>query len=235
MKKSKAAASPVALIYLRVSSQAQKDSGAGIDGQLARCQAHAAKLGLEVAGTFKDEALSGGDGVADRPGLAALIAASKANPGAITIVYSVSRLARSQLLLWRLVDDREDGFGLSISSASEPFDCTTATGRAFLGMVAIFSQLELEMAGERTKVALAAVKARGVKLGAKSMTERDPELVRKVGDMYATTDDKGKRVFSHKSLAEELNRLGIPAVRGGKWWSKTVQALLVQAKKLPNE
>ena len=65
----------------------------------------------------------------DRPGLAALIERAKAMPNAIVVVYSVSRLARRQRLLWKLLDDR-DGFGLPVVSATEPFDAASPMGKS---------------------------------------------------------------------------------------------------------
>lgn len=217
----KPAATPTAVIYLRVSTARQAAEGIGLDAQEAKCRAHAERLGLPVVGVHRDEGVSGRDGVDDRPGLRAVIDTVKANPGAIVIVYSVSRLARRQRLLWNLLDDRE-GYGLPVSSATEPFDTATPTGRAMLGMIATFAQLEADMVSERTRDALAEVKAQGKKLGAPSMIALGAtESVRLAKELYASG------TFSHRTLAEELNRRGIPTAKGGKWWPKTVRAALL--------
>ena len=211
---------PVALIYLRVSTARQANEGVGLEAQESKCRAHAERMGWDVAEVFKDEGISGKDGVDNRPGLKALLARARSIPGAVTVVYSVSRLARRQRLLWQLLDER-DGEGLSISSATEAFDNTTPTGRAMLGMIAVFAQLEADMVSERTKDALAEVKAQGKKLGQKTMKELCPETVEYVKKLYATG------LYSYKSLAEELNRQNYPTVTGrGKWWSAGVSAAL---------
>jgi DNA invertase Pin-like site-specific DNA recombinase len=207
----------VALIYLRVSTARQANEGVGLEAQESKCRAHAERMGWEIAETFKDEGISGKDGIENRPGLKALIARAKTIPGAVVVVYSVSRLARRQRLLWQLLDER-DGEGLSISSATEAFDNTTPTGRAMLGMIAVFAQLEADMISERTKDALAEVKAQGKKLGQKSMKDLCPETVAYVKKLYATG------LYTHKSLAEELNRQKFPTVTGrGKWWPRNVE------------
>jgi site-specific DNA recombinase len=178
-------------------------------------------MGWPVLGVHRDEGFSGRDGVEDRPGLQAVIETVKTNAGAVVVVYSVSRLARRQRLLWNLLDDRE-GFGLPVSSATEAFDTATPTGRAMLGMIATFAQLEADMVSERTKDALAEVKAQGTRLGAPDMLRLGAgESVRTVKEMYAT----GR--FTHRSLADELNARGIPTAKGGRWWPKTVRAALM--------
>jgi DNA invertase Pin-like site-specific DNA recombinase len=220
-KQHQQAASPAAVIYLRVSTARQAAEGIGLESQEAKCRAHAERMGWPVVAIHRDEGLSGRDGVEERPGLQATISTVQANPGAIVVVYSVSRLARRQRLLWNLLDDRE-GYGLPVSSATEAFDTATPTGRAMLGMIATFAQLEADMVSERTKDALAEVKAQGKKLGAPSMLDLGAvESVRLVQQMY---NGGG---FTHRSLAEELNRRGVATAKGGKWWPKTVRAALM--------
>jgi DNA invertase Pin-like site-specific DNA recombinase len=204
------------LIYTRVSTARQATDGVGLEAQESKCRQHAERMGWKVLEVFRDEGVSGKDTVERRPGLKALIAKAK-ETGAVVVVYSISRLARRQRLLYQLLDERE-GEGLSVSSATEAFDTTTPTGRAMLGMIAVFAQLEADMISERTKDALAEVKAQGKKLGQRPMAEIAPETVQLVKTMYKT----GK--YSHKSLAEELNRQGVPTVTGkGKWWPRNVE------------
>jgi site-specific DNA recombinase len=215
------AAKPVALIYCRCSTARQASEGVGLDTQEAKARAHAARLGWDVAGVFTDAGISGKDGLDNRPGLVALIETAQRTPGAVVVVYSVSRLARRQRLLYQLLDDR-DGYGLAVSSATEAFDTTTPTGRAMLGMIAVFAALEADMLSERTKDALAEVKAQGRKLGAPSMVDLGAiDTIRTVQTLYASGG------YTHRSLAEELNRRGVPTATGaGKWWPKTVATAL---------
>lgn len=207
-----------AVIYLRVSTEEQARSGLGRDAQAAVCQAHAARAGLAVEAIHFDDGLSGTLPPSRRPGLLAAIEDLRAG-GGVFLVYSVSRLARSQRQLWELVDDRA-GLALPVVSATEPFDVSTPMGRAFLGMLATFATLEADLASERTKDALAAAQGRGVRLGAPSMAQLAPEAVRQVRELYATG------AYSHRSLAEHLNASGVPTAKGARWWPKTVRAAL---------
>lgn len=213
----------VAYLYLRVSTSRQVTEGVGLDTQEARTRAHAERQGWTIGGVFRDEGISGKEGLENRPGLKSLIAATQMTPGSVVVVYSVSRLARRQKLLWGLLDER-DGYGLAVVSATEPFDAASPMGRAMLGMIAVFAQLEADMVSERTTDALAELKAQGKKLGARSMTDLGlNDSVRVVQELYATGE------FSHRTLADELNRRGVRTAYGGKWWPKTVRSALQQA------
>lgn len=218
----------VALVYVRVSTSRQVAEGIGLDTQEARCRAYAAHMGWTVQEVFADEGLSGKDGVADRPGLAALIAAHRATPDSVVLVYSISRLARRQRLLWDLLDDRSHA--LPVVSATEPFDATTPMGRAMLGMIAVWSQLEADMVSERTTDALAELKAQGKKLGAPSMLALGmTDTLREVQRLYAT------KAYTLVTLAEHLNAKGIRTARGGQWWPKTIRAALAVDLTAPSD
>ncbi len=207
-----------AIVYLRVSTDKQSTSGIGMEAQFAKCSEHCARLGIPITAVHKDEAVSGKDGLEKRPGLRQVIADVQATPGSVVVVYSLSRLGRSQRLIWTLLDDRGD-YALPLSSATEPFETTTPMGRAMLGMLGVWAQLESDLVSERTKDALKAVAARGVKIGAPSMVRKgvDVKLIR---ELYAT----GK--YTYRSLVEELNARGVKTARGGKWWLTSVQKAL---------
>jgi site-specific DNA recombinase len=220
-----------AIIYLRVSTSKQADSGAGLEAQEAKCREHAARLGLEVLSKHVDAGLSGKDAIERRPGLQAVLEAVKANPDAVVIVYSLSRLARSQRIIWNLLDEHGD-YALPLASATESFETASPMGRAMLGMLGVWSQLEADLVSERTIAALEAVAERGVKLGAPSMIEMTGEdgkryideekvaLVRRVQELYATER------YSHRTLAEYLNAEGILSVTGRQWHARTVRVAI---------
>lgn len=174
------------------------------------------------------DAHTGKDGIDKRPGLRAALDDMKANPGAVLVAYSLSRLGRSQRLIWNLLDPTGD-HGINFVSASEPFDTSTPMGRAMLGMLGVWSQLEADLVSERTVAALDAARERGTKLGAPSMLESTDEdgkrfvdpakvaLVRQVQALYAS------EVYSHKTLAAHLNASGIASVNGKLWHPRTVR------------
>jgi site-specific DNA recombinase len=123
--------------------------------------------------------------------------------------------------VWALLDERGD-YRLRLESASEPFETSSPMGRAMIGMLAIFAQLEADMCSERTSAALEARRARGHKLGAKPLVEERPEDVARIRALYASG------AFTYATLAEELNTRGVLTKRGKRWHATTVARTLRQ-------
>ncbi len=215
-----------AVIYLRVSTAEQAESGVGLEAQEARCRALCAARGFDVTSVYRDEGVSGKTEVTSRPGLGKAIAEVRAHlargNAAVLVAYSVSRVARSQRVLWNLVDPGKAA-ALPLVSATEPFDTSTPMGRAMLGMIGVWSQLEADIAGERTRDALAALKANGKRLGAPPMRERVPEVVARIASMRAGG-------MTLHQIANALNAEGVQGARGGRWWPKNVRAAIAQSK-----
>jgi site-specific DNA recombinase len=236
-KARRAAGSPAptgAVVYCRVSTRKQAAVGVGLEAQEARCRAHCAAHGWPVLGCFADDGISGREGLDGRPGLAAALEAVKVMPGSVLVAYSLSRLARRQRLVWHLLDDRE-GLGVPFSSATEAFDTASPMGRAMLGMIAVWSALESDLASERTIDALEAVRERGTKLGAPGMVERvgpeggreiDPAKLAVVRSIQARYAAGG---WSHRRLAETLNAEGVSTLGpkpSSRWHATTVRIAL---------
>lgn len=207
-----------AVVYLRVSTDGQRVSGLGREAQEAACREHCARHGWTVAVVHVDDGLSGTLSVEERPGLAAAVAQVRSSNAAL-LVYSVSRAARSVGELYRLVDPRDGAEPIPLVSVSEPFDLTTAMGRAFLGMLGVLAALESDLASERTVAALAAARARGVRLGAPPvLTSTHPSVTR-----ARVLRGEG---MSEREVAAQLNVEGVPTARGGRWHQETVRRAL---------
>ena len=211
-----------AVLYTRVSSEQQARSGLGLEAQLAACRRVAEARGLVVIGEFTDPGVSGRDTIAKRPGLASVLELAKRQPDVAVVVYSLSRLSRRQRLTWELLDDQGE-YRLRVISASEPFDTTTPMGRAMLGMLAVWNALEADLAGERTAAALSARRARGLRVGPRPLAEESPETARLVRELYASGG------YTHRTLAEELNRRGVATKHDKRWHATQVARMLRRA------
>lgn len=88
----------------------------------------------------------------ERPGLQALIKDAEDKKIDMVLVYKLDRLSRSQKDTLFLIEDVFDKHGVFFSSMTENFDTSTPFGKAILGILAVFAQLEREQIRERTMV-----------------------------------------------------------------------------------
>ena len=154
---------PLQLVaYYRVSTARQGESGLGLEAQRAKVEALAADRGAVVVADFV-EVESGRK--ADRPQLAAAMAEARKR-GAVVAVAKIDRLARDAELVLRLSREAAaNGMGGFLFCELPDVDATTAAGKMVLSVMASVAEFEAGRIRERTRDALAAAKARGVKLG----------------------------------------------------------------------
>ncbi|MFN9610826.1 MAG: recombinase family protein [bacterium] len=148
--------------YYRVSTARQGESGLGLEAQQAKVAAMAAERRAVVVAEFV-EVESGRK--ADRPQLAAALAEARKR-GAAVAVAKLDRIARDAELVLRLSREAQaNGMGGFLFCDLPDVDATTAAGRMVLSVMASVAEFESRRISERTRDALAAAKARGVKLG----------------------------------------------------------------------
>lgn len=151
-----------AISYLRVSTREQGHSGLGIEAQRARVLQAVTARGAELVAEFV-EVESGCK--SNRPQLTAALAEARKRR-ALLVVGKVDRLARDAEFVLRI--DREaraNGMAGILFADLPQCDTSTANGRLILSITAGVAEWEAGRIGERTREALAAAKARGVKLG----------------------------------------------------------------------
>jgi DNA invertase Pin-like site-specific DNA recombinase len=150
--------------YVRVSTDEQAASGAGLDAQRAVIAAEVERRGWKVIAWHADEGISGGKCVEYRPGLAAAIDAVRSGQAAVLLAAKLDRISRSVLDTASLMEQaRRDGWELVTCDLA--IDTSTPAGEATASMMAVFSQLERRLISQRTREALAIKKAQGVRLG----------------------------------------------------------------------
>jgi site-specific DNA recombinase len=139
-------------LYLRVSGEEQREKATieiqreFLDGY---CQLH----GLEVAGWYEDDGVSGAIPLHERPDGRRLLEDAKAGKFQTVLVYRLDRFGRSLL---GIVDahDRLEALQVALRSTTEPVDTSNPSGRLIFQMLASFAEYERGTIRERTQAGL---------------------------------------------------------------------------------
>lgn len=211
--------------YYRVSTQQQGRSGLGLDAQRETVARYLASTGGSLVGEFTEvETGKGANALDRRPELRAALAACR-KAGATLILAKLDRLARNVHFVSGLIESGVDFIAADMPKAN----------KVMIQMHAVMSEWERDQISERTKAALAAAKARGVRLGAKGgenvallnvvrSVEAD-EHAEALRDQFEAFRTAG---YSQRKIADLLNRAGQRTRTGCEWSQKQVQR--VQAR-----
>ncbi len=150
------------ILYSRVSSVKQADSGLSMEAQETKCRQYAALYDLEIVEVITDPGESAKS--LDRPGLKRAIAMLESGAAEALLVAKLDRLTRSVVDLGTLLA-LFDGDERALLSVQDQIDTRSATGRLVLNVLASVSQWEREAIGERTATALNVKRTRGERLG----------------------------------------------------------------------
>lgn len=134
-------------IYVRVSTQEQAKEGYSIQEQIDRLTKYCEAMGWEIVKVYTDPGFSGAD--TNRPGLQSMLKVVRRGKTDKVVVYKLDRLSRSQKDTLNLIEDEFLKNGVDFVSMSENFDTSTPFGRAIVGILAVFAQLEREQIKER--------------------------------------------------------------------------------------
>lgn len=132
--------------YARVSTENQLENYS-IPQQLSRLEAYCQAKGWELLHAYTDGGFSGGS--LDRPALQELLAKVRGGGIDAVLVYKLDRLSRSQKDTLTLIEDEFLAHGTDFISINENFDTSTPFGRAMIGMLSVFAQLERDQITER--------------------------------------------------------------------------------------
>jgi site-specific DNA recombinase len=202
--------------YVRVSTVEQASEGVSLEMQAKKIGSYCDVKDWPLSEVISDAGESAKS--LHRPGMQRLLAVVEAGEVSTVIVYKLDRLTRSVADLDKLVKLFEKK-GIALVSLQESLDATTATGRLMMNLLASVSQWEREVIGERTKDALAELKAQGKKLGRSGYADQET-----IGYLKAEySQDR-----SYHDLAAELNTRGIQTARGGIWAAATVRNLVLR-------
>ena len=217
------------IAYRRLSKERKAKPGAalrpvlGLEAQQFAIDHFCSVEGYEVVGEFSEiETGKGFDALERRPELAKALAAAKKLKCPV-IVHKLDRLSRDVAFIAGLMTQRVPFIVAELGPNVDPF---------MLHIYAAVAEKERRMIGDRTKLALAAAKAGGTKLGSPT----SPALLKARADDFAETMRAHVAPVINLSLtriAGYLNGQNIATPTGGKWQSETVRRLLNRLKGIP--
>ena len=215
--------------YVRVSTSMQGRSGLGIEAQREALSKFAETEGYELVSVLVEvETGKGADALDRRPQLAEALAQARRRRCPVAVA-KLDRLSRDVHFISGLMAHRVPFLVVELGSDVDPF---------ILHLFAALAEKERAMIANRTKVALAAAKARGVKLGGPKLAEAREIAVAAIksqADRHAANvlpvirDVQRSGAKTLRDVADALNARGISTSRGGRWHAMTVRNVLARA------
>ncbi|MCH5197997.1 MAG: recombinase family protein [Oscillospiraceae bacterium] len=218
-----------ACVYTRVSTAEQAAEGYSIEEQERKCKAAIESKGWEYVRTYSDPGISGR--TTDRPGLQSMFTAIAQKEVEAVFVYKLDRLSRKQKDTMAIIEDVLMKNDVALVSLNETLDTTTPWGRAMIGILSSFNQMESENIQMRTAMGREAKANKGGYAGGKPpigykavngqlvIVPEEAEVVRLVFDLR-------KKGGTYVSIAEELNNRGFTSKSGKKFHHSAVQNIL---------
>jgi DNA invertase Pin-like site-specific DNA recombinase len=202
--------------YLRVSTQRQGISGLGIEAQRAAVEQYVAQSHGTLLREYVE--IETGSGKA-RPILVQSISLCRRTKATL-LIAKLDRLARNVAFVSSLMEA-----GVEFVAADAPY-----ANRLMIHILAAFAEHERSLISERTKAALAAAKARGVRLGqngthlAQQRRAEAETFAHSLGIAVATAKGRGAKTLCE--IAADLNSAGRRTREGAAWGPGTVHRLL---------
>ena len=203
------------IAYYRVSTDRQGKSGLGLEAQRAAVGRYLASVGGNLLAEHTEVETGRRN---DRPELQKALAACRKHKARL-VIAKLDRLSRNVAFIATMMDS-----GVEFVACDNPH----AT-RLTLHILAAVAEHEREMISARTKAALQAAKARGVRLGrnAERLAPANHAAAldhgNQIKDVLAELNRSG---MTTREIAAELTARGITTPRGGRWHPQTVRRVM---------
>ena len=224
--------------YIRVSTKGQGESGLGLEAQQQAVETLARQCRGKIVAEYREVETGKRK---DRPELAKALAHAKRSKATL-VVAKLDRLARNVAFTSALMESKVDFLCCDLPHAN----------KLTIHILAAVAEHEAEAISQRTKAALAAAKARGVKLGSARPGHWDGREDRRLagtrlaakaaGEAHARRANEAyadllpiitklrSKGWTFRQIADRLNRMGHTTRRGKAWGPTQVGRVLHRMK-----
>jgi DNA invertase Pin-like site-specific DNA recombinase len=219
--------------YLRVSTDQQAESGAGLGAQLSAITLYANQRGMTIENVFSDDGVSGATETADRPALKVAIESLK--NGDVLLVAKRDRLARDIDIIRDIEKEIKRRKAKLISTAGEGTDTNDARSSLIQKTFAdLQSQIERMDISDRTRRAMKVKKEKGERVGYipfgyrlagdGKLLEESPEEQSILNQIRELMRDG----LSTRKIATEMNRRGAFNRGKAKWNHASIHRVMMK-------
>lgn len=218
--------------YIRVSTDEQAENGYSLQLQRERITAQIIAKGWSLYNIYEDAGQSGGH--LERPALQEMLWDIEAGVIQCVVIYKLDRLSRKQKDTMYLIEDVFLKQNVELVSISESLDSSSPTGRATIGMLSVFAQLERDTITER----MSSGRKQKAKTGGYSGGNAAIGYSNKRGEKNLLVDEEKtktvKRVFELREnttytlqqIADQLNKEGHTTKQGAIFKPTQVMRIL---------
>lgn len=223
--------------YVRVSTEMQAAEGLSLESQQAAIEGYCAIHGIRLVKLCKD-VMSGGKDV--RPGLGEALRTLQSSAD-VLVVLKFDRLSRSIKHFCELYETYFKDGTKELIAIREAIRLDSSLGRALVGILLVFAQMEREATGERTKEAIHHIRKQGYHFGKvpygkraipapdnprmKILVEHEAEK-KVIEQLWAWSQDG----IGITEMARRLNEKGIAPPQGKEWTRSLIYNLRFRLK-----
>jgi DNA invertase Pin-like site-specific DNA recombinase len=193
--------------YARVSTAEQAESGLGLAAQRRAIEVEAQRRGWDLAEVVNDEGTSGMD--LDRRGLLRALKLIADGHADSLVAAKLDRLSRSVVDFGTLLEWFEEHKAVLVALDLQ-IDTSTPGGKLVANVFAAVAEWERQVIGERTRLALGALRAEGKAVSRPTVTD-DGALAERVRRLRADG-------MTRQAICDLFNAEGVPTPRGGVMW-----------------
>ena len=216
-------------IYIRVSTLDQAREGYSLDAQEKTLDKWCRDHKHDIVDIYADRGISAKD-IDHRPDMNRLLRDAREHKFDGVVFWALSRFTRSVTDLYATMEKFQK-WNIAMTSYTEAFDTSTPMGRAMIGIIGIFAQLERELTSERVSAAMAERAAQGKRTCSETLgydlegkdtfriNEREAEYVRFCFNEYLLRKNLSE-------VAQEARKRGYKGKRGKTPAAYSVQIIL---------